>query len=115
MNSSDRRVDPRVNVRVPLRFRVLNNPESVEQIAEAENISQRGIYFTTAVPLKVGMPLEVSLRMPRELAGKMSSDVRCVARVVRVQATSLLSGKAGIGLHIEQYRVGAAAGERWMS
>ena len=70
MSSGERRIDMRVNVRVPLRFRILNHPDSIEQIAESENISQRGMYFTTAVPLKVGMPLEVSLRMPQELASK---------------------------------------------
>lgn len=115
MSSSDRRIDPRVNVRVPLRFRILNGAESTEQLAEAENVSQRGIYFTTAIPLKVGTSLEVSLRMPRELVGRTTSDVKCVARVVRVQASSLLSGKAGVGLHIERYEAGVSASERWMS
>jgi hypothetical protein len=115
MNSSERRTDTRVNVRVPLRFRILNSPESIEQNAEAENISQRGIYFTTTIPLQVGTPLEVSLRMPRELAGKTPSDVKCVARVVHVHASSLLSGKAGVGLHIERYEAKASASQPWMS
>jgi hypothetical protein len=115
MSPSERRSDPRVNVRVPLRFRILDGQQSIEQTAEAENISQRGIYFTTAVPLKVGMPLEVSLRMPQELAGANASNVKCIARVVRINSSSLLSGKAGVGLHIERYEAKASAGERWMS
>lgn len=115
MSSSERRIDTRVNIRVPLRFRTLNNPESTEQTAESENISQRGIYFETAVPLKVGTPIEVSLRMPRELAGKTSSDVRCVARVVHIRPSSILGGRAGVGLHIERYEAKASAGERWAS
>lgn len=115
MSSNERRIDPRVNVRVPLRFRILDGAQSIEQTAEAENISQRGIYFTTAVPLRVGMPLEVSLRMPQEIAGTNSSNVKCVARVVRVSPSSLLSGKAGVGLHIERYEAKASASERWMS
>ena len=115
MNSNERRFDTRVNVRVPIRFRISNSPESTEQIAESENISQRGIYFTTTFPLKVGMPVEVSLRMPPELTGKTSSDVRCVARVVHVRANSLLGGGAGVGLHIERYEAKASASERWAS
>ena len=95
MSSSERRIDTRVNVRVPLRFRTLDTPESTEQTAESENISQRGIYFLTTFPLKVGTPVEVSLRMPQGLAGKTSSDVRCVARVVHVHANSHLGGKVG--------------------
>ena len=118
MSFNESRIDTRVNVRVPLRFRTLDSSESTEQLAEAENISQRGIYFTTSFPLKVGMPVEVSLRMPQELAGKTSSDVRCMARVVhmaQVHANSVLEGKMGVGLHIERYEVRASAGERWAS
>jgi len=120
MNSRERRYDTRVNIRVPFRFRVLNSPDALEQAAESENISQRGILFATALPLKVGTPLEVSLKMPRELAGKYSSDVKCVARVVHVQPNAFLGGKAGIGVHIERYEAVAAAGagameERWAS
>jgi hypothetical protein len=114
MNTKERRLDTRVNVRVPLRFRTLNNPNSVEQSAESENISQRGIYFETAVPLHVGTPVELSLRMPQEVAGKSPSDVRCVARVVHIRP-STLSGKPGVGLHIERYVAKAATAERWTS
>jgi hypothetical protein len=76
MNSRERRVDTRVTVKVPLGFRVLKNPGSPEQTAESITISERGILFATAVPLMVGRPLEVSLKMPRELAGQNASDVR---------------------------------------
>src|SRR6267142_4393820 len=74
MSSNERRVDTRINIRVPLRFRSLNIPNSAEQTAESENISQRGIYFETEFPLKIGTPLEVSLRMPRELAERLRSE-----------------------------------------
>ena len=120
MNSRERRNDTRVNIRVPFRFRVLNNPGELEHSAESENISQRGILFATAHPLKVGTPLEVSLKMPQELAGTSSSDVKCVARVVHVEPNAFSEGKAGIGVHIERYEAVASAGagarkERWMS
>jgi hypothetical protein len=115
MSSSERRIDSRVNICVPLRFRVLNNPGSTEQTAHSENISQRGMYFLTAVPLKVGTPVEVSLRMPQELAGKISSDVKCVARVVHVKQNAAAGGLSGIGLHIERYEAKASARERWAS
>ena len=115
MSSSERRFNARVNVRVPLRFRLLNSPGSTEQMAESENISRRGIYFTTTFPVKVGMPVEVSLRMPAGVVGMKSSDVRCVARVVHVRASSLPGGRAGAGLQIERYEARASASERWMS
>jgi len=115
MSSSERRIDTRVNVRVPLQFRVLNNPGSTEQTAQSENISQRGLYFLTSVPLKVGTPLEVSLRMPQELAGRVASDVKCVARVVHIRQSSAPGGMSGIGLHIERYEAKASVRERWAS
>src|SRR6266699_2704439 len=124
MNSRERRIDTRVNIRVPFRFRVLDNPGSPEQSAESINISQRGLLFATAIPLEVGTRLDVSLKMLRELAGLASNDVHCVARVVHVQPNAFFGGKSGIGLHIERYEAGAAAGavagagaakERWSS
>src|SRR5258708_32143851 len=69
MNSRERRIDTRINLNVPLRFRVLNIPNSQELTGESINISQRGILFATAIPLLIGTPLEVSLKMPREVAG----------------------------------------------
>jgi hypothetical protein len=115
MNSRERRVDPRVNIAVSLRFRALNNPGATEQAAESENISQRGVYFLTSVPLKIGTPVEVSLRMPPALAGVSSSDVRCVARVVHIRENAALGGKLGIGVHIERYEAAAAMRDRWAS
>ena len=109
MNSRERRIDARVNVNVPLRFRVLNIPNSQELTGESINISQRGMLFATAIPLDIGTTLEVWLKMPRELAGGARSDLKCVARVVHVEPNAFLGGKAGIGLQIEQYRARTAA------
>jgi len=109
MNSRERRIDTRINLNVPLRFRVLNIPNSQELTGESINISQRGILFATAVPLVVGTPLEVSLKMPREVEGHAASDLKCIARVVHVEPNAFLGGKAGIGLHIEQYQARADA------
>jgi hypothetical protein len=115
MNSRERRIDTRVNIRMPLRFRTLDTPESGEQTAESENISQRGIYFLTTFPLKVGTPVELSLRMPDVLSEKMPSNVKCVARVVHVNTAAHPGGKTGVGLHIERYEAKASTGERWAS
>jgi hypothetical protein len=115
MSTRERRIDTRVNVCVPLRFRALNNPGATEQAAESENISQRGLFFMTNVPLKIGTPVEVSLRMPLAIAGQLASDVKCVARVVHVRESTSPGGKLGIGLHIERYEAAASVRERWAS
>jgi hypothetical protein len=115
MNSRERRIDPRMDTRVALQFRPLDEPGLPLESAESENISQRGIFFTTDQPLKVGMALEVSLRMPPELGGQLGSDMRCLARVVHVRAEGPDSERSGIGLHIEQFETMTAARERWVS
>jgi hypothetical protein len=114
MSSNERRTNTRVNIRVPVRFRIRNDPVSPEQIVASENISQRGIFFATDFPFEVGTVLDVSLKMPQELAGQPASDVKCVARVVHVQPNSFLGGMAGIGLRIERYEA-ATKKERWAS
>ena len=115
MNASERRYDARVHFRVPLRFRLLDRPDSTDQVGESENISQRGIYFVADVPLKLGTPVEVCLRMPKELTGGTKSEVKCVARVVHVQPDCFPGGRAGIGARIKRYRAAAMAGERLAS
>jgi len=115
MNSRERRIDTRVNIRVPLRFRALNNPASLELTAESENISHRGVYFSTNYPFKIGTPVELHLKMPAELVGQTATEVRCIARVVHVQPDSFLGSKAGVGLRIERYEPAAILRDRWAS
>ena len=111
MNITERRTATRLSLRIPLRFRALSNPTSPEQRAETVNISQRGVFFTTAFPLTKGTPIEMLLRMPSELTGKAPTEVRCTAHVVHVQPDGFGNGKAGVGVEIERYEM-PGAGER---
>jgi len=115
MKPTDRRRDLRVNARVAMRFRVLNNPTLPEHLAESENMSQNGIYFLTSVPLEIGMPVELSLRIPHNLAQKITTEVMCVGRVVHVRPISKPGGISGIGLHFERFEARTAAGQRMAS
>ena len=115
MSFVDRRTDPRVNASVPLRFRVLDKPELAEQKAESQNMSQHGIFFLTSAPLQIGMPIEVTLRIPHDLGQRVSSEVVGVGRVVRVQSLDGDEGKLGVGIHIERFDTKFQAEERWAS
>jgi hypothetical protein len=115
MNHRERRNNPRVDTRVELQYRALGTPELPLQRAESENISQRGIFFMTDDPPKVGTLLEISLQMPPELGVQLGGEVRCLARVVRIQHESAESERSGIGLHIEQFEAGSLGRERWVS
>src|ERR1700731_2450752 len=66
---TDRRNETRVNVRIPLRFKLIGNQTAVEHLAESENVSQRGVFMWTAYPLKIGAQVELRLKMPNEISG----------------------------------------------
>jgi hypothetical protein len=110
---TDRRNETRVNVRIPLRFKLLGNQSAGEQVAESENLSQRGVFMWTAYRLKIGAQLELKLKMPSEISGLAVSEVHCTARVVRIQ-NSDSGGLLGVGLRIERYHA-TAERERWAS
>ena len=114
MGITERRLDSRVNLRIPLRFRPINNVNAPMQVAESVNLSPRGAYFATDFPLQVGAPVEIFMKMPRELTGQPSADVRCTALVVHIERDAFVGGKAGVGVHIERYEALAGA-ERWTS
>jgi hypothetical protein len=114
MEAQERRRQTRVDVRIPLRFRPLDNMHVPEQKAESENVSQLGVYFTTDFPLKVGAMVVLWMTMPAQVTEKAACDVRCLARVVHVEPTGRLVRKVGVGLRIEQYAAAARA-ERWAS
>lgn len=110
---TDRRNETRVNVRVPVRFKLLDNQSTGEQVAESENLSQRGVFMWTACPLKIGTQVELRLRMPSEISGLPVSEVHCTARVIRIQEPDS-GGLVGVGLRIERYHA-TAERERWAS
>jgi hypothetical protein len=110
---TDRRNETRVNVRIPLRFKLLGNQSVGEQMAESENLSQRGVFMWTAYPLRIGAQLELRLKMPNEISGLPVSEVHCTARVIRIQEGDS-GGLVGVGLRIERYHA-TAERERWAS
>jgi hypothetical protein len=109
----ERRNEQRLNVSEPVRLRPVTDPVSSEQLAETLNMSEHGLCVATTVPLKVGMQVELFLRIPREVSGEKPVEVRCVARVIHVDpATS--GGKAGVGMRIERYEP-LQMRDRWVS
>jgi Tfp pilus assembly protein PilZ len=115
MTSIERRNDPRVDACVDMRFRVLDNPDMLEQKAESQNMSQNGLYFETSVQLQIGMPVELTLRIPHDLAQRVSSEVVCVGRVVHVRPIDSKDGMLGIGVHIDRFDTRNQVQDRWAS
>ena len=105
MRENDRRFRQRFYVRVQLKIRNLDSPDLTEQQVESSNISGRGVYFSTDLPLKIGARVEMFLTMPVEIAGKDPRLWRCTGRVVRLQPRSPSQPKAGNGVEIHYYEV----------
>jgi hypothetical protein len=120
MSGRERRISPRKDCAVPVRFRVLSHATSPEFAAsgprqtvsshargisegEAVNLSERGIYFRSRERLTIGAPLEIYFRLPRELTGRSAEEVRCSARVVHVDAETDSDGLSGIGATVERF------------
>lgn len=118
MDASERRVLKRYNIRTPLRFRTINlTGDKSDHFTEAINVSRGGFYFATSAPLKIGMPIEATLRMPAEITGGEARMTSCTARVVRVKTQPYKDGRVGFGVEIERVHAaevemsGAAATE----
>ncbi|HWF38877.1 MAG TPA: PilZ domain-containing protein [Candidatus Acidoferrales bacterium] len=120
MQSRERRVSPRKECLVPLRFRIVSNGSEPSQSVspgepvrklpftgtfegQAVNLSERGIYFTSPERMSIGQPLEMYFTIPRELTGRASEQVRCSARVVHVEEHADKQGMLGVGAAVDRF------------
>ncbi len=78
------------------------------------NISRGGFYFASSAPLQIGTPIEATLRLPAEVTGNSSQEMRCTCRVVHVRNEPYGDGRIGFGADIEKFQ-NVSAHERWMS
>jgi hypothetical protein len=113
MNGSERRLGPRKDVSIPLRFRVSTSNAAAVNPGRALNVSEHGLYFCSDHKLVVGSPVEIFLTLPREITGKGPEEVRCSGRVVRVIEDAHLQGQSGIGVQVDHFEYAASA--RWAS
>ena len=120
MAGRERRISPRKECVVPLRFRIMSNglgKQHQNETAEVShrlslmgtfdgqsmNLSERGIYFTSTQRMSIGEPLEMFFTIPRELTGRESERVRCSARVVHVEERSEKQGLLGFGAAVDRF------------
>lgn len=113
MVNAERRQLSRHSHRTPLRFRSTGvTADKSEHFTEALNISRGGFYFASSAPLQVGMPIEVMLRMPPEVTGSQTEEMRCTARVVHVRNEAYGDGRIGFGAEIVKFNTEAGASQR---
>jgi len=113
MQKEDRRVLPRYQVHIPPRFHAIGLiEETAEELTESLNISRRGVYFASQARLRVGTPVELTLRMPREVTGTEAIEARCFGRIIHLQAGLYADGRTCYGVEIEKFASPAFAGAR---
>jgi hypothetical protein len=100
----NRRLVLRHAVRTRLRIRIWKSSQP-ESRAESVNLSERGVYFESDLPLNKGEIVEILLKMPEEVTGEPTTEWSCTGGVVRVSEEPLKSGKIGVGVEFWCYQI----------
>jgi hypothetical protein len=113
-------VERRAGQRFPylLPVSVRQTSTSVEGIGITQDLSSRGVFFLTDVPLSDGAEVELTLQMPSEITLGESMPVRCRGRVLRI-VRQVVSGneaaradsKIGVAVRLENYEYLAASSQ----
>jgi hypothetical protein len=126
MSEHERRITPRKSYTIPVRFNVVTEQYAMVGVASAAtapahqnakilttiplpkqgeivNLSERGIGFKTRQDLSVGESVEIFFTLPTALTGRAPEDVRCNARIVRVEKNADSHGMMAVGAAIDRF------------
>jgi hypothetical protein len=109
MSTSERRQTHRYGLKVPLVFCAMHSPLADGHPAKTINISSRGVYFMTSHPVFVGLPVQVVLRMPKRIAGALSTERVFAGRVSHIELNGVPSGSAGVGVEFFYWEIARKA------
>jgi Tfp pilus assembly protein PilZ len=108
----DRRLSRRYSLKTALRVRVRRS-DGGERGAESENLSQRGVFFATDLPLSKGATLDLLVEMPEEVTGVPPAQWLCTGHVVRVVPSNSPRGAHGVGVQFDFYEVSRPERPQW--
>ena len=111
MTSSPVRVERRVGQRFPYLLPLSLRAGSIEGVGFTQDLSSRGVFFFTDVPLSEGVEIELTLRMPSEITLGQNMPVRCRGRILRVirpathfqNPSAPAETKIGVAVRLECY------------
>ncbi len=101
MTGTERRLNQRFHIRLPMTVRWTSGSAVGEAKTESFNVSSRGVYFMLPRGVKRGSPVEILLTLPHEITLAGPVRVRCLGRVARTDDKD--PGKVGIVAEIERY------------
>ena len=96
----------RLIMRVRMHVKALNSDAPKEETVECMNISLRGAYFSTVLPLEEGTDVEVRLKMPEQVVTGQTHEWTFVARVVHREPLGQFTKRTGVGVHFLYYSAG---------
>jgi len=92
-----------------LAVSVFEPSSCITGVGFTQDLSSRGAFFFTEVPLAQGSQVELTLQMPSEITLGDSMPVKCRARVLRILKPSAPGGlgadgkKIGVAVRLETY------------
>jgi hypothetical protein len=78
----ERRVGQRFPFNLPVSLRDTSN--AAEGLGFTQDLSSRGVFLFTVMPLSEGAEIELTLKMPSEITLGESMRVRCRGRILRI-------------------------------
>jgi PilZ domain len=96
----ERRRSRRYALTLPLLVKFQREAILVEKRTETRDVSVRGLYFHLEWPLDAGTAVECVLSLPEQTTHAPDAQIRCYARVVRVDHAG---GRYGMAAQIERY------------
>ncbi len=99
MSNLERRSDTRHPVEIPLWFHILLQVNGGEEIrSETSNVSLTGILMRSPLPLLIGAPIALKLRIPTQISGSARTFFRVFGHVVH--EVFLGEGQLGYGIQL---------------
>ena len=108
---AERRIAHRYKLPLPLAIKRLPvDPLAGEMHVTTRDVSTGGLYFTSSERLAVGIKLDLSLALPKEITQGSAVVIDAQARVMRVdeQSTSR-EDRFGIAAVIDKFNISCAA------
>jgi PilZ domain-containing protein len=102
----ERRAARRFIMTLPVRVRIPSNNGFREQAAETRDVSFRGLYLLVEAPLDPGATIEFVLTLPQQITLAGDVNIRCFARILRVEKHN---SRNGVAARIERYEFLPAA------
>jgi PilZ domain len=96
----ERRAARRFSMNLPVKVRFSARDGVTERQGETRDVSFRGLYFTIAANLETGSSIEFVLTLPQQITLAGDVNIRCYARVIRVEPQN---GAHGVAARIERY------------